>query len=116
MHAIFGLVKQFASPVEPFIPAPRLTQRGTDEPFAPVVALHTLETSITMSVHDSYTEVDIHFTKDRSKMRSREVAYESIKNAILRGILAPRERLVEERLGDALQISRTPIREALSIL
>ena len=69
-----------------------------------------------MSVHDSYTEVDIHFTKDRSKMRSREVAYESIKNAILRGILAPRERLVEERLGDALQISRTPIREASSIL
>lgn len=67
-------------------------------------------------MQDIYTEVDTQFTKDRSKMRSREVAYESIKNAILRGILSPWERLVEERLGDALQLSRTPVREALSIL
>lgn len=67
-------------------------------------------------MHDIYTEVDALFTGDRTTMRSREVAYESIKNAILRGVLAPRERLVEEKLGEALQLSRTPIREALSIL
>jgi DNA-binding GntR family transcriptional regulator len=67
-------------------------------------------------MHDMYTEVDARFTKDRTKMRSREVAYESIKHAILSGILVPWERLVEERLGDALQLSRTPVREALSIL
>ena len=67
-------------------------------------------------MQDTYTEIDAQFTGDRSMMRSREIAYESIKNAILRGILAPRERLVEERLGEALKLSRTPIREALSIL
>lgn len=67
-------------------------------------------------MQDMYTEVDARFTKDRTKMRSREVAYESIKHAILSGILVPWERLVEERLGDALQLSRTPVREALSIL
>ncbi len=67
-------------------------------------------------MQDMYTEVDARFTKDRTKMRSREVAYESIKHAILSGILVPWERLVEERLGEALQLSRTPVREALSIL
>jgi len=67
-------------------------------------------------MHDVYSRLDAGFTKDRTVMRSREVAYESIKNAILRGILPPGERLVEERLGDALQLSRTPVREALSIL
>lgn len=67
-------------------------------------------------MQDLYSEIDARFTKDRSVMRAREVAYESIKNAILGGLLPPGERLVEERLGEALQLSRTPIREALSIL
>lgn len=49
-------------------------------------------------------------------MRSREVAYEAVKNAILGGVFEPRERLIEERLGEALGLSRTPIREALAIL
>lgn len=55
-------------------------------------------------------------TGDRTRMRSREVAYEAVKAAILAGTLEPRERLIEERLGAALQLSRTPIREALAIL
>jgi DNA-binding GntR family transcriptional regulator len=67
-------------------------------------------------MQDVYSQLEAGFTKDRTVMRSREVAYESIKNAILRGILPPGERLVEERLGEALQLSRTPVREALSIL
>lgn len=48
--------------------------------------------------------------------RYRKVAYAAIKDAILRGRLEPRERLIEERLGELLGLSRTPIREALSIL
>jgi DNA-binding GntR family transcriptional regulator len=52
-------------------------------------------------MQDMYTEVDARFTKE---------------HAILSGILVPWERLVEERLGEALQLSRTPVREALSIL
>lgn len=48
--------------------------------------------------------------------RSREVAYAAIKDAILRGLLEPRERLIEERLGEVLGLSRTPVREALAIL
>jgi DNA-binding GntR family transcriptional regulator len=49
-------------------------------------------------------------------LRSREVAYRAIKDAILRGVLEPRERLIEERIGAELNLSRTPIREALAIL
>jgi len=52
----------------------------------------------------------------RSRLRSREVAYGAIKDAILSGQILPHERLVEERLAEALQISRTPVREALAIL
>lgn len=63
-----------------------------------------------------YTAVREYLHKDRSRMRSREVAYEAIKGAILGGLLEPRERLIEERLGQALDLSRTPIREALAIL
>jgi DNA-binding GntR family transcriptional regulator len=60
--------------------------------------------------------LDVHLPKDRRLMRSREIAYEAVKSAILRGLLEPRERLIEERLGEALQLSRTPVREALAIL
>lgn len=65
---------------------------------------------------DTYAQLDSSAPKNRSRLRSREVAYESIKNAILRGLLEPHERLIEERLGEALHISRTPVREALAIL
>lgn len=80
------------------------------------LVLQTLPIGGATSMQDVYTRLDSAFTRDRTHMRSREVAYESIKNAILRGILPPGERLVEERLGEALQLSRTPVREALSIL
>ncbi|MGH2559473.1 MAG: GntR family transcriptional regulator [Thermomicrobiales bacterium] len=70
----------------------------------------------TNTVKDRYSAVGERFTKDRALMRSREIAYEAVKDAILHGILEPRERLIEERLGDALGLSRTPVREALAIL
>jgi DNA-binding GntR family transcriptional regulator len=52
----------------------------------------------------------------RPAPRFREAAYVSIKEAILSGAIAAGEPLFEERLADALGISRTPVREALAIL
>lgn len=46
----------------------------------------------------------------------RDVAYERLKDAIRDGELRPGEALSETRLSEALQISRTPIREALQQL
>lgn len=48
--------------------------------------------------------------------RFREAAYLAIKEAILSGQIGPHQPLVEEQLASSLQISRTPVREALAIL
>ena len=65
---------------------------------------------------DVYSTLNTFVSSDRHRLRSREIAYEAIRDAILRGAFEPRERLIEERLGEALQLSRTPVREALAIL
>lgn len=65
---------------------------------------------------DTYAMLEVSRSPRRSRLRSREVAYDAIKQAILAGKIPPEERLVEERLAEALQISRTPVREALAIL
>ncbi len=62
------------------------------------------------------TAPDKKFITGSIPVRSRELAYNAIKDAILNGAMEPRERLIEERLGAALQLSRTPIREALAML
>ncbi len=46
----------------------------------------------------------------------REAAYVAIKEAILAGQIEPGQALIEERLAALLDISRTPVREALAIL
>ncbi len=46
----------------------------------------------------------------------REVAYAAIKKAILSGRLEPNYPLFEEQLAAKLNISRTPVREALALL
>jgi DNA-binding GntR family transcriptional regulator len=46
----------------------------------------------------------------------REAVYTAIKEAILAGELALNQPLIEEQLATSLQISRTPVREALAIL
>lgn len=46
----------------------------------------------------------------------REAAYEAIKEAILSGKLEYGQPLVEEDIATKLQVSRTPVREALAIL
>ena len=42
-----------------------------------------------------------------------EHVYENLKQAIVRGNLAPGSRLVESHVAEALRISRTPVREAI---
>jgi len=68
------------------------------------------------SVTDTYAAIESKRSPRRSRQSSREVAYDSIKRAILSGEIAPHERLVEERVAEALGISRTPVREAFAIL
>ena len=46
----------------------------------------------------------------------QEQAYQALKTAILSGELAPGQRLVETGLAKKLQVSRTPIREAIRLL
>lgn len=65
---------------------------------------------------DTYALLESRRPPRQSRRSSREVAYEAIKHAILSGEIPPHERLVEERLAEALDISRTPVREALAIL
>jgi DNA-binding GntR family transcriptional regulator len=48
--------------------------------------------------------------------RFREAAYKEIKEAILDGRFVPSQPILEEDLAEALQVSRTPVREALAIL
>ncbi len=48
--------------------------------------------------------------------RYRELAYAAIKDAILLGQIGPNQPLVEEQLAAMLDISRTPVREALALL
>lgn len=43
----------------------------------------------------------------------REIVYDQIKSAILSGTLEKGERLVEHDIAEKLQVSRTPVREAL---
>src|SRR5699024_2144596 len=46
----------------------------------------------------------------------RDDVYRSIRDAIVRGQLAPGEQLRDQELGEWLQVSRTPVREALQRL
>ncbi|ACZ42870.1 transcriptional regulator, GntR family [Thermobaculum terrenum ATCC BAA-798] len=48
--------------------------------------------------------------------RYRELVYASIKEAILQGQFAPGQPLVEEEIARSLNVSRTPVREALLML
>lgn len=43
----------------------------------------------------------------------REVVFETIREAIIDGVLGPGERLMESQLAEELGVSRTPVREAI---
>ena len=68
------------------------------------------------SEHDDRAWVASAPNQKRKTARSREFVYEAVKHAILSGYFEPHQRLIEDRLGKALEVSRTPIREALAIL
>ena len=46
----------------------------------------------------------------------RNVVFNTLRDAILRGDLQPGERLMEIHLAKKLGVSRTPVREAISML
>ena len=46
----------------------------------------------------------------------REVVFKTLRNAIIRGELKPGERLMDEKLASSLEVSRTPVREAIRML
>lgn len=43
----------------------------------------------------------------------REVVFESLREAIIRGMLKPGERIMEVQMAEELGVSRTPVREAI---
>lgn len=52
----------------------------------------------------------------RLEGRAADRVYEAIRRAILDGALTPGDRLLEETLAEQLDVSRTPVREALTRL
>lgn len=48
-----------------------------------------------------------------TRTRPASPAYEQIRQAIVEGQYAPGQRLIEQRIAEELQLSRTPVREAL---
>ena len=51
--------------------------------------------------------------KESEYLPLRDVVFLTLRKAILRGELAPGERLMELQLSERLGVSRTPIREAM---
>lgn len=52
----------------------------------------------------------------RRQKSLQEQAYQALRSSILSGELTPGQRLIETQLADQLDVSRTPIREALRLL
>ncbi|MBR0085593.1 MAG: GntR family transcriptional regulator [Lachnospiraceae bacterium] len=53
---------------------------------------------------------------DDNSVSLRISVFNALKNAIMRGELKPGERLMETHLADRLDVSRTPVREAIRML
>lgn len=51
-----------------------------------------------------------------SRISAKDIAYEKIKEQIIKCTLAPGQQIINGKLGDELEISRTPLREALQRL
>ncbi len=57
-------------------------------------------------------EINMEIAKN-SSLPLRDVAFETLRESIIKGRLKPGERLFEERLAARLGMSRTPVREAI---
>jgi DNA-binding GntR family transcriptional regulator len=68
-----------------------------------------------MQRSDSPLRVPAHATEEPASSLAG-VAYDRLREAIVRGDLRPHQRLVETQLAELLELSRTPIREALGRL
>ena len=55
-------------------------------------------------------------TSSTDALSLREMVYHRLRDEILNGRISPRERLTEPKLGKTYEVSRTPVREALSRL
>src|SRR5699024_8613641 len=56
------------------------------------------------------------YTSARERYTAKEFAYTELKKQIIEGTLEPDEPIIEEALANNLDISRTPLREALQRL
>ena len=54
-----------------------------------------------------------HFKKIKKNARLADEVYEQIYDSISLGSIEPNERIIQEKLADEMEVSRTPIREAL---
>lgn len=59
-----------------------------------------------------YGSTDTHI----SRISAKDIAYEQVKEKIINCILKPGEPIIKGKLGEELEISRTPLREALQRL
>ena len=64
---------------------------------------------------DNLMEKDLQLNMD-AYLPLRDVVFQTLRSAILRGDLKPGERLMELQLASKLGVSRTPIREAIRML
>lgn len=51
-----------------------------------------------------------------SRVSTKDIAYEELRERIIKGVFEPGQPIAEEELAKELQISRTPLRESLQIL
>lgn len=63
-----------------------------------------------------YMDVLVNSTNFNQNKPIREVVYESLRKIIISGIIPVGERIIEKEYADRLNISRTPVREALRML
>jgi len=54
--------------------------------------------------------------EDQRHPQIRDKVYERLRQAMLKGLLKPGDRLVERKLAEQLGVSRTPVREAIRML
>jgi DNA-binding GntR family transcriptional regulator len=55
-------------------------------------------------------------TQSPRRVSARDLAYDAVRDAIVKGVLPPGESISEDGLAQALDVSRTPLREALERL
>lgn len=56
------------------------------------------------------------FASDETQVQVRDGVYQKLRQAVLDGTMKPGERLIERKLAQQLEVSRTPVREAIRIL